>query len=282
MSFDPEYKARFDRDGYVIVPHLFTAQEAEFYKNYYTTMRESGNVPGDPFKYPRPDDMTVDPLQRYPRMLQMHRWDEVSLKWLIDPRINAVLTGLLGREPYAVQTMIYYKPPKARGQALHQDNFYLRVRPGTCCAAWMALEEIDEENGCLQVVPGSQDWPVLCTVPANVRQSFTDITVPIPAGTPVVPVRMQPGDVLFFNGQLVHGSLPNVSADRFRRSLIGHYIEGNSEQVASWYAPTLRMDGSVVEIGASEKGSRCGTWVDEHGVPVIEVTDYEVVDRASE
>ncbi len=108
-----------------------------------------------------------------------------------------MLTGLLGRDPYAVQTMIYFKPPGARGQALHQDNYYLRVQPGTCIAAWMALDACDTANGCLQVVPGSHKWPILCTVPADTTQSFSDVTVPIPIGTPVVSIRMNPGDVLF-------------------------------------------------------------------------------------
>jgi ectoine hydroxylase-related dioxygenase (phytanoyl-CoA dioxygenase family) len=33
---------------------------------------------------------------------------------------------------------------------------------------------------------------------------------------------MEPGDVLFFNGQVIHGSLPNRSSTRFRRALIAH------------------------------------------------------------
>ena len=67
--------------------------------------------------------------------MQPHRQDEASLKWLIDERLNTAMTGLLGREPFAVQTMFYFKPPGARGQALHQDQYYLRVQPGTCIAA---------------------------------------------------------------------------------------------------------------------------------------------------
>ena len=49
---------------------------------------------------------------------------------MIDARLNKWMTSILGREPYAVQTMFYFKPPGARGQALHQDQFYLRVDPG--------------------------------------------------------------------------------------------------------------------------------------------------------
>jgi ectoine hydroxylase-related dioxygenase (phytanoyl-CoA dioxygenase family) len=126
--------------------------------------------------------------------------------------------------------MLYFKPPGARGQALHQDNFYLRAQPGSCIAAWMALDTCDEANGCMQMVPGSHTWPLLCTEKADTSQSFTDVTVPIPPGQAVQPVAMQPGDVLFFNGSLVHGSFPNITTDRFRRSLIGHYIEGDASR----------------------------------------------------
>src|SRR4029453_18371757 len=100
-----------------------------------------------------------------------------------------------------------FKPPGSRGQALHQDNFYLRAEPGTCLAAWMALDPTDEANGCMQVVPGSHPSQDLCTENADTTVSFTDVTVPLPAGQRSLPVLMNPGDVLFFNGSLVHGSL---------------------------------------------------------------------------
>ena len=86
-----------------------------------------------------------------------------------------------------------------------------------------------------------------------------------------VPVVMKAGDVRFFHGQLVHGSYPTTSQDRFRRSLIGHYIVGDAQKVAEFYHPALRMDGSVVELEASERGGECGVWVEQDGAPVIEM-----------
>jgi Phytanoyl-CoA dioxygenase (PhyH) len=35
----------------------------------------------------------------------------------------------------------------------------------------MALDRCDQKNGCLEVVPGSQDWPVLCTIPADTSRT---------------------------------------------------------------------------------------------------------------
>lgn len=274
-----EHKQAFERDGYVIVKGLFSPEEAEFYKAHYTQMRLEENGRLDQ-RIANPAN--GDPLLQWPRLMMMHRHDEISRQWLLDQRINACLTGLLGKEPYAVQTMFYFKPPHARGQALHQDNYYLRVQPGTCIAAWMAVDRCDEANGCLQVVPGSQEWPILCTVKADTNQSFTDVTVPVPPEHPAVPVIMDPGDVLFFNGQIVHGSLANVTDDRFRRSLIAHYIEGDAEQVSKWYFPVLRMDGSEATIGQSANGSECGVWVDHEGQPMIEVNGYVKVEKATE
>jgi phytanoyl-CoA hydroxylase len=257
---------QFQQDGYTIARGLFSAAEVARYRDHYMDLRARGNYPGDAAGV---DIGSSDPLKRYPRMIHMHRWDQLSLDWMIDERINSWLTGLLGSEPYAVQTMLYFKPAGARGQALHQDQYYLRVQPGTCMAAWLALDDCDEENGCLQVVPGTHNLPILCTVQADTTQSFTDVTVPLAEGMTPVPVLMQAGDVLFFNGQLIHGSFPNSSQDRFRRSLIGHYIMGEAEKVAKYYHPALRMDGSEVTLDTADGGSECGVWVEEDGAPVV-------------
>jgi phytanoyl-CoA hydroxylase len=277
--FNGEQLTQYARDGYVVARGLFAADEIAFLKEHYMRLRAQGSYPGDFAGVPRegapqPEEKP-DPLKKYPRMIHMHRWDEVSLRWLLDPRLCVALRQLLGEEPYAVQTMLYFKPAGSRGQALHQDQFYLRVQPGTCMAAWMALDPSDEENGCMKVVPGTQHLPILCTERANMVESFTDTTVPIPPGKKIVPVVMAPGDVLFFNGSLIHGSGPNFSTNRFRRSLIGHYIAAEAAKVAKFYHPVLRMDGSVVDLGVSERGGPCGRWVDDNG-EVVELFDPAV------
>jgi ectoine hydroxylase-related dioxygenase (phytanoyl-CoA dioxygenase family) len=273
------FKEEFDGSGYTVARGLFAADEVEGLREHYMTLRRRGSYPGDTVGV---QATSRDPLRRYPRMAQMHRWDDASLQWLIDQRLDEVLTGLLGRSPYAVQTMLYFKPPGSRGQALHQDNFYLKAEPGTCVAAWMALDRVDEANGCLSVVPGSHRWPILCTEKADTKVSFTDVTVPVPDQEAAAPVVMEPGDVLFFHGALVHGSAPNVTEDRFRRALIGHYIEGEAEQVAEYYHPALRMDGSPLELGVAEGGGACGEWVATEDGPVVAMTGQHTVSRKHE
>jgi len=266
-------KQRFDGQGFLNVPQLFSTEEVMRFRRHFMDLRAAGSYPGDSAGV---DNSSHDPLKRFPRMIHMHRWDELSLDWMFDARLRDCMTDLLGREPFAVQTMLYFKPPGARGQALHQDQHYLRVQPGTCIAAWLALDDCDEENGCLQMVPDSHNWPLLCSKKADTSVSFTDVTVDLPDGVKSEPVLMQAGDVVFFNGQVVHGSYPNTSADRFRRAFIGHYIAGEAQEVAKHFHPIRRMDGSIVELDVSDGGDMCGRWVELDGTPVIEMQLIEM------
>ncbi|MEM7029077.1 MAG: phytanoyl-CoA dioxygenase family protein [Chloroflexota bacterium] len=270
-----QLRDHFQQEGYTIAQSLFPLEETIAYRDHYMQLREAGSYPNDLIN--QWDEGETDPLKRYPRLFNMHRWDETSRDWLLHDRLRHCLNGILGRDPYAIQTMLYFKPPGSRGQALHQDQYYLRAHPGTSIAAWMALEDIDEDNGCLQMVPGTQDSPLICPVTANEDESFTTIVVPLPDSLKPIPIRMAPGDVLFFNGQIVHGSFPNTTQDRFRRSLVGHYVEGQAEQVAEFDHPVLRMDGTVVaDMGVSPDGGECGVWVDEDGAGLVDVTQiYE-------
>lgn len=251
-------RERFLATGYRLAPNLFSPGEVAAMLAQFMEMR-SRPCEGDEVEI---DPGHEDALVRYPRIMQPHRWDAVSRSFMLDSRIDHWLTMLLGESPIAVQTMVYFKPPSARGQALHQDNFYLQAAPGTCAAAWLALDDCDEENGCMCVVPGSQSEPVLCLDEADTSISFTDVQVALPPGLKAVPVCMKAGDVLFFNGQIIHGSGPNVSLHRFRRSLIAHYVEACATQVSRYYFPAYRMDGSEAFLEHAADGGRCGRYVE--------------------
>ncbi|MEQ1821768.1 MAG: phytanoyl-CoA dioxygenase family protein [Fimbriimonadaceae bacterium] len=256
----PEMVEFYQEHGYALAQSLFDSDEVCALRDHFMDLRAKGSYPGDTEGV---NASPNDPLRKFPRMIHMHRWDPKSLDWMTDPRINEVITALSGGvEPFAVQTMLYFKPPGARGQALHQDQYYLRAVPGTCVAAWLALDDCDEENGCMMVVPGSHRWPLLCTTEADTTQSFTDVTVPLPPGERAEPCVMKAGDVLFFHGLLVHGSFPNVSTDRFRRALIGHYLTGDAKQVGSWYEPVYKMDGTIVEFETTPEMMPCGVWAE--------------------
>ncbi|MGW2517062.1 phytanoyl-CoA dioxygenase family protein [Streptomyces sp. NPDC001617] len=250
---------QFREDGFTVVRDLFGYDEIDRLCGEFAALHAAGRVPGH-FE-PRAGG---DPLAGYPRVMHPHEINAVARGVLLDARLRSVLEVLLGEEVLAAQSMFYFKPPGARGQALHQDNFYLRVEPGTCVAAWVACEVIDRDNGGLEVVPGTHLMDLFCPEEADAEVSFAREYVAPPEGLASVPVDMAPGDVLFFNGSLVHGSQPNRTADRFRRSFIGHYVGRSTERIGHHYR-TLTMNGARVVLPESEGAGPCGTEFAPHG-----------------
>ncbi|AVV44296.1 phytanoyl-CoA dioxygenase family protein [Streptomyces sp. ID05-04B] len=246
---------QYRQDGFTVVRGLFTRDEVDRLCAEFQALHAAGRpVPGH-FE-PRPG--AADPLAAYPRVLHPHEISPLARRVLLDARLRDVLEQLLEEEVLAAQSMFYFKPPGARGQALHQDNFYLRVEPGTCVAAWLACDEIDRDNGGLEVVPGTHRMDLFCPETADEQVSFAREYVAPPPGLAATPVDMAPGDVLFFNGSLVHGSQPNRSGDRFRRSFIGHYVGRSAERIGAYYR-TLTMDGERLALPVSEGAGPCGT-----------------------
>ncbi|MBA2481586.1 MAG: phytanoyl-CoA dioxygenase family protein [Planctomycetes bacterium] len=260
----------FARDGFLVVRGLLRRDEVQLMRDAFMAQAALGPVPG--MFDGRPDAAASDPLARYPRMMHPHRQrqlevGEISHRYMLDERIETVLGGLLGEQPIAAQSMFYFKPPGARGQALHQDNFYLRVRPHSCIAAWMALDDADRENGGMIAVPGSHRLPIACPEQADPTISFTNDFVRTPAGMSEQPIDLEAGDVLFFGGSVIHGSYPNTSTDRFRRAFICHYQPASATECSEWYRPLLDFDGTVVERSAAVGGGPCGTDAAEAATP---------------
>ena len=258
---DPaQLAAAYDQAGAVHLRGVLTAEEIAELREAFTSHIETDGSGGAFHEIPE-----GDPLHAYPRMIQPHRAEHtpgrLSHRWLLEQRVMGRVAEAVG-PVWAAQSMFYFKPAGARGQAMHQDNYFLQSHPETCIAAWIAVDDCDAENGALGVVPGTHRYEIECPEEADATESFTTITVSIPEHLSVVQTDMRAGDMLIFHGSLVHGSKPNTSTDRFRRSLIFHYIPEGSREVAAGYQPLLDARGEEVEIEASENGGTCGEgWV---------------------
>ena len=237
----------FAKEGYLIVRSLFSKDEANLILDTFMEQGKDGPVQGLSEYLSKPVGEN-DPLSYYPRMMMPHKHSELavgplSMSKMLDSRVHTILTRLFADEPLAVQSMFYFKPPGARGQDLHQDNYYLRVKPGTCIAAWTAVEDADENNGGLMIVPGTQNMEVLCPERADNSLYFTQDHLEVPEGKQVQSINLKAGDVLFFNGSLIHGSSPNTSTDRFRRAFICHYVPRSTIEMSKGYTPQMDFEG---------------------------------------
>lgn len=217
---DRDQYLHYTANGFVIARSLFSPAEAERLANHYMAVNSQGPHPGD-FAGVRSRSGADEPLKAYPRLINMHDWDQISAEWMNDPRLTGAVKELMGQQPEVLQTMVYFKPPGSRGQSFHQDNLYLRVTP--VVAAWLALDSCDASNGAMEMVKGSHLLGLLPCRLADTDVSFTDSETVFPSYLQRALAQMEAGDTIFFHGLTVHGSRPNSTADRFRRAVIVHY-----------------------------------------------------------
>jgi phytanoyl-CoA hydroxylase len=179
----------------------------------------------------------------------LHRQLEIHERLLLHPRLLDVVEGLIGPDVLALQTMLFLKPPGSEGQGYHQDSFHIITEPDTLIGAWLALDRADTENGCVWITPGSQNEPVYPDAdeskghggdvrlagihsiegaddPDETRNGLTPIAAKY-AGREVA-AELDPGDVVFFGGHVLHRSHANRSRDRTRRSFVSHYCNARS------------------------------------------------------
>lgn len=234
---DAKAQERFREDGYYLARGCFDRSEVEQIRNHYMYLRTQGPKPGDVGG--DPNKGFDDPLNEYPRFINMHTWDADSEAWQKDPRLMDTAAELLGTEIELCQTMLYFKPPGARGQGLHQDNQYIRRYP--IIAAWLALDRCDRANGQMVLVPGSNKLGVLPVQHADESVSFVSGETVMPEDAQEVGIEMEAGDVLFFGGFTIHGSYPNRTTDRFRRTFIVHYFAKQTDTLPD--DPATSMSG---------------------------------------
>jgi phytanoyl-CoA hydroxylase len=214
-----DHQRAYREDGFVLMRGLVGGERAAVMRDHFMALRAQGAKPGDMGGDPR---NATDPLNRFPRMINMHQWDERSAAWSSAAAVVAVASALIGQNAILNQTMLYFKPPGARGQALHQDQQYITIDP--LIGAWCALDRCDRDNGQMIVIPGSHRHGVLPVRPVDPASSFTSGGTVIPPGSREFGVDMEPGDVLFFSGATIHGSYANTTSDRFRRAYICHFV----------------------------------------------------------
>ncbi len=147
------------------------------------------------------------------------------------PALLAPLAALIGPDVKAMQSMLFIKPPGKPGQAWHQDEHFLPTRDRSLCGVWLALDDAAVENGCLWAHPGSHVPGILYrTAPHHdarfdASEEAQDIPFAREGGTAL---ELTAGDALFFDGYLLHRSLPNTSVSASRRSLVIHYMSARS------------------------------------------------------
>jgi ectoine hydroxylase-related dioxygenase (phytanoyl-CoA dioxygenase family) len=231
MTFDPiAARAAYDSDGWWVSPVLFDADEVERFRA--ATQRV---IDGDYDLDRRPVlALPHDPTEHDLRKIDDAWWaDSVLAGLATDARLGDIAAVLLGAPTVRLwQDQLLYKPPGGPAETTigwHQDwaSWDTVASHGAFVTAWVAFDDVDVENGAMQMLRASHEWGL---VPG--RSSFfgTDREAQIAAlgGERAIEphtIELRAGQVSFHHPLTFHGSGPNTS-DRLRRSLAVHLVDG--------------------------------------------------------
>ncbi len=151
------------------------------------------------------------------------------------PEISSAIAQLTGASELRIwHDQIQYKPAQVGGVNMwHQDAPYWPVlAPMTEVSAWIALDDVDEANGCMSMIPGSHTWgnkiDFLHTLAnyAAMPEEFEGHKLE----RVLCPVKK--GEVHFHHALTWHGSHANTSG-RERRAIAIHYMTQDTRYVSS-------------------------------------------------
>lgn len=229
----------FIENGYLVLPDLMTADELEELRADALKIAR-GDYQCEGIE-PMPDTLSdAQVLQRILCIHQPHFVSPVMEKYVRHEKICGALGQIVAAHlPHwdgsvkCMQSMLFVKPPTFQGQAWHQDEIYIPTRDRSLCGAWIALDPATVENGCLWVVPKSHQSGYLYPQRAHGNADEFDFS-PESFGfdeSEEIPVEVEAGAVVFFNGYLLHRSRKNRS-EIYRRVLVNHYM--NAWSLLPW------------------------------------------------
>lgn len=233
---DPAMPAFFEDQGFCVIQNAISMEEVEALRAETAAIcrGERGEVGGIPENFPGETD---DEIQRRVLCIHFpHKISELMLKYLGTPNMASTLTGVIGPNVKCMQSMLFIKSAGKPGQAWHQDEIYIPTRDRSLTGGWIALDDATVENGCLWVLPGSHKSGVLYDLKSTDDRRFdcSGEAFRFPwTNDDAIPVEVKAGSIVFFNGYLLHRSLPNYASAGYRRVLVNHYM--SAESFLPWY-----------------------------------------------
>jgi ectoine hydroxylase len=258
-----EQVSRFERDGYLLIPGLFEADEIDL---LLRSAREDRAL--DEHSFGRADGEGG----QVRLSLWNHPGDGIYGMFARSRRMVDACEQILDDEVYHYHSKMIMKDPLVGGAwAWHQDYGYWYqngVLFPDLVSAFIAVDPCTRENGCLQVIEGSHRLGRVDHVltgdqagadPERVEKALERL--------PLIHVEMAPGDTLLFHSNLLHRSDRNSSPNP-RWSMICCYNARRNDPYKDShhprYTPLLKVDDEAIRVAGVRRFAEAGevAWLD--------------------
>jgi len=178
-----------------------------------------------------------------PRPFQFWKKSQIAKNIATNKNVLDTLEFLYGRKAFPFSTINFLKGSQ---QPLHSDAFHFHSIPQLyMVGSWAALEDVDESNGTLRIVPGSHKWGTWDYINLNLPhpddrengevanyndyENFVRAMVEIHNGKEKH-VTLKKGQTLLWACNLLHGGIPIKDKSRTRFTQATHYFFEGCDQ----------------------------------------------------
>lgn len=243
---------QYNRDGYVVIRNAIDPELAAETSRHVDWLLEKN--PGI-----RPELLHHNLLRRDPFM--HHLVGDDRLLDIIEPFIGSNIAlfaaHYIAKAPFKGQPVLW-----------HQDGSYWPLEPMEVITIWLAATDSTKENGCMRIIPGTQNQKLLTLREMQKTDGQNDVLgYGIDPRTldenQAIDIELQAGDVSIHHPNVIHGSNPNNSP-LWRKGLTLRYIPTSTKILRDDVGPFLLRGAAVPGINAYEPRPR---WVEGEHMP---------------
>lgn len=212
-----QWQEDFERDGYIAIRGFLNETDMdELYDNLARFRRDV--LPTLPIEHVFYENKDKKDSLKQIQQLQTH---DDYFGQLFHGRFKQLAEVLMGSADG--KNMQYFNKPPLIGKPTppHQDGYYFMLSPCEALTMWLALDDVDEENGCVRYVQGSNHRGMRDhqrTQVLGFSQGIVDYGTPQDLEHEVA-FPAKPGDLLVHHALTIHRADGNRSTKRNRQAL---------------------------------------------------------------
>jgi len=224
-----EEVAQYQRDGFIVVRQLLSAQEAVQWKEALKARVTELN------KLNEPSGVCV---------LMPEMMDAFTSAKIRDPKTVAILQQLIGPDVEFLSVKAVFKNAKTNfSSPLHHDWAYWQ---GTNkISIWIALDDAAPDNGCMRMAAGSHRQVAEIENIDDGNGFNRRVNEDVLKGYAIETLPVQRGDAIFFHDLTLHESCPNTSG-RDRWCAISTYRDGSQKDSSTVWRTSVVLSGESV------------------------------------
>lgn len=219
----------FNRNGFIMPLPAFDQARAARERSFVDRLLEE-TLAGGADSY-----SIIDPHLKFGRVYDL----------MFEPCFVEPIRDLIGDNIVCWSTHYLCKLPHEEQQITwHQDAFYWPLTPSRTVSVWLAIDDADRANGCMQFVAGSHRYgPLKHRLSRNQENNVLRFTVDgVESHGRVVDVALPSGFFSLHSDLLLHGSGPNPSHRR-RCGMTLRYASTDVHSLLDWGKTGVLISG---------------------------------------